>query len=247
METNAVLITGANGGLGTAFVDEFSKNGWDIIAHARVENTEFSKKIESISKKYNNKIIPVFFDMCDSVAMKDEISKLIKAKIPINTLVNNAGVGYRALFNMTKIETVREVFNINFFAQLELTQLLLKYLAKHENPSVINISSIASINLSIGEMSYATSKVALNAFTQILAAEYKFHKVRINAITPGLINNGISESVLSKEAFDKTIEMSAMKRMAQASEIAKVAVFLASDNASYVNGEIIKVDGGKYI
>ena len=139
-----VFITGANGGIGRALVKEFSKAGYDIIAHAR--NLEFQEFLDNISTKYGNTITTAIFDMRDSEAMKQSVNQIIKSRIPITTLVNNAAISHLALFQMTTMQTIRDVFNVNFFAQVELTQLLFRYMSKQNNPNIINISSITGFD-----------------------------------------------------------------------------------------------------
>lgn len=237
-----VFITGANGGIGRALVEEFSKAGYDIIAHAR--NLEFQEFLDNISTKYGNTITTAIFDMRDSEAMKQSVNQIIKSRIPITTLVNNAAISHLALFQMTTMQTIRDVFNVNFFAQVELTQLLFRYMSKQNNPNIINISSITGFDLEAGNVAYGVSKAALIAFNKTLAAEVNISKIRVNCIAPGMTESKMSNSLISA-ARNKMIEDSAMKREAKAEEIAKVAVFLASDNASFINGETIRVDGGR--
>ena len=236
-----VFITGANGGIGRALVEEFSKAGYDIIAHAR--NLEFQEFLDNISTKYGNTITTAIFDMRDSETMKQSVNQIIKSRIPITTLVNNAAIGHRKLFSMTSISQIREVFEINFFAQLELTQLFLRYISKQENSSIINISSIDGLDLFAGTCAYGSSKAALIAFTKSLASEYRFHNTRINTIAPGITEAKMA-GFLKENIAEKVLEKSAMKRKAKADEIAKIAVFLASEDASFMNGQVIRSDGG---
>lgn len=236
-----VFITGANGGIGRALVEEFSKAGYDIIAHAR--NLEFQEFLDNISTKYGNTITTAIFDMRDSEAMKQSVNQIIKSKIPITTLINNAATIHHGFFKMTSIAKIKEIFEINFFSQLELMQLLLKYISRHQNASIINISSTDGIELFAGNCAYGVSKAALIAFSKTLAAEYKINNVRINTIAPGITEAKMA-NILSDEIVKDVLKKSAMPRKAKVEEVAKVAVFLASSDASFLNGQTIRVDGG---
>lgn len=243
LKGKTVLITGTNRGIGKATVEEFAKNGADIIAHARKETPEFLDFLREISEKYSIKIHPVFFDMTDTEAMKNTVRQIIADKIPVDVLVNSAGVAHGGLFQMTSMTKIKEVFEINFFSHLQLTQLLLRWMIKNGGGSVINIASISGMDLLAGNCAYGVSKAALIAFTKTLAAECGANGVRVNAISPGLTDTDMGDQ-MKPENGNKMIEVCAMNRKAHPEEISKVAIFLASEEASFVNGQILRVDGG---
>lgn len=237
------LITGTARGLGKAFVEEFAKNGANVIAHARKETPEFMRMIAEVSQKYGVSVTPVFFDMTDAKAMKNAVRKIIADKTSVDILVNNAGVAHGGLFQMTAMSKIREVFEINLFSHMTLTQLLLRYMIKRGGGSVINIASISGMDLLAGNCAYGVSKAALIAFTQTLAAECGTNGIRVNAIAPSLVSTQMA-GLMEEKAGKAMLAASAMKRFAEPAEIAKIAVFLASDNASFINGQTIRADGG---
>lgn len=243
LKGKTALITGTNRGIGKAMVEEFAKNGADVIAHARKETPEFMRMIADVSQKYGVSVTPVFFDMTDAEAMKNAVRKIIADKTPVDILVNSAGVAHGGLFQMTAMSKIREVFEINFFAHLQLTQLFLRYMIKRGGGSIINVASISGMDLLEGNCAYGVSKAALIAFTKTLAAECGANGVRVNAVSPGLTDTDMGDQ-MKPENGNKMIEVCAMKRKARPEEIAKVAVFLASEEASFVNGQILRVDGG---
>lgn len=238
------FITGTNRGLGKAFVEEFTRCGANVIAHARRESDEFRAWCSELAAKSGVAVTPVFFDMTDSAAMKESVRQLIAAKVPVNVLVNSAGIAHGGFFQMTPMAKIREVMEVNLFAQMELTQALLRYMMRNKPAAIVNMSSLLGLDLPAGECAYGVSKAALAAFTKTLAAETGALGVRVNAIAPGLVNTEMAQ-LMEKSAEARMIAESAMKRKGTPEEVAKLAAFLASDESSYLNGQIIKIDGGR--
>lgn len=244
LKGKTAFITGTNRGIGKEMVEEFAKNGADIIAHARKETPEFLTFLKEISEKYGVKTHPVFFDMTDAEAMQNTVRQVIADKIPVDVLVNSAGVAHGGLFQMTSMTKIREVFEINFFAHLQLIQLLLRYIIKRGKGSIINFGSVLGLDLPEGSCAYGVSKAALIAFTKTLAAECGQYGVRVNAVAPGLIDTDMAKQ-MEKHAEEKMLEECAMKRLGKPEEIANTVIFLASDASSFINGQVLRVDGGK--
>lgn len=238
------FITGTNRGLGRAFVEEFAKNGASVIAHARKETPEFVAACADLAARHGVEIDPIFFDMTDSAAMKTAVRALVSARKPVHILVNNAGIAHGGFFQMTSMDTIRRVFDVNLFGHMELTQLLLRWMGKCGGGSIVNIASIAGLDLKVGNCAYGVSKAALIAFTKTLASECAPMGIRANAVCPGLVATDMGAQ-MEEKAGQEMIFRSAMKRLARPEEIARVAVFLASQDASFLNGQTISVDGGR--
>lgn len=242
LKGKTAFITGTNRGLGRAYLEEFARNGANVIAHSRKSTPEFLELCDSIAVKYGVDVLPVFFDMTDSVAMKDTVRSLVTAKKQVHILVNNAGVPHGGFFAMTSMAKIREVFDVNLFSVMELTQQLLRYIVRCGGGSIINVSSAFGLDLDAGNSAYGVSKAAIAAFTKVLAAECGVNGVRVNAVAPGLITTDIT-GYMDEKVHRGMIEGCAMKRDGKVEEVARVVVFLASDAASFVNGEIIRIDG----
>lgn len=238
------IITGANRGIGKATLEIFAKNGANIWACSRRENDEFSKFIESIKKIYNVNVYPVYFDLNNEEEIKQAAKKIVASKKKIDILVNNAGIAYNALFNMTSINNLKEVFQINFFSQVLLTQIISRIMIKQKSGSIINIASVGGIEANKGYLAYGSSKAAVIWETRCLAKELGIYNIRVNAIAPGLVNTDMGY-IKSDEEIKKVINRTPLNRMADIDEITKAILFLASDDASYINGEILKIDGGR--
>lgn len=236
------FITGSNRGIGKAIVEKFAQNGADIIAHARTHTEAFEDFLADLSRQYGVSTRPAYFDMTDYDAMRQAVRALIRDKRPVHVLVNNAGVAHGGFFQMTPVAKIREIFEVNFFAQLELTQMLLRYMGKCGGGSIVNMASTFGMDLLKGNCAYGTSKAALIAFTKTLAAEYPETNVRVNAVAPTVTDTDMIRQ-LDEKVERSLLQRCAMSRKATTGEVANAVVYLASDKASFVNGQTLRVDG----
>ena len=239
-----VLVTGANRGIGRAIAEMFAQSGADLILHSRSQTAAFAEDMLALAARYRVAVAYVAFDMTDTSAMKVAIDAILPPGRKIDVLVNNAGIAHGGLFQMTPVSVVRSVFDVNFFAQIELTQLIVRRMSRQKAGAIVNIGSIAGLNLTAGNVAYGVSKAALMAFTQTLASEVGPMGVRVNAVAPGLVDTEMATQ-MEKKAGTEMIQNGAMKRLATVEEISKVVLFLASDAASFVNGQVIPVNGGR--
>jgi 3-oxoacyl-[acyl-carrier protein] reductase len=243
-DRGAALVTGAAGGIGLAIVDKLAQNGSDVFAHARLKSVEFESKLQFISDKYSVNVCPVYFDITDEEEMKSSLAQVLSPKVMLNVLVNNAGVAHGGLFQMTKVSDIRSVFEVNFFSHLNLTQLVLRRMLRNDSGSIVNISSIAGLTLRAGNSAYGASKAALIAWTKTLAVELGTSGIRVNAVAPGLTETYMAE-LMTPSARDEMLAASAMKRKGTPQEIASAVAYLVSSESSFVNGQILRVDGGE--
>lgn len=214
-----------------------------IIAHSRSENQLFDEFIDYIKKEYSVPVLPIYFDMTDTSAMKEAIKQLHSQKVSIDVLVNNAGVASVSMFGQTPISKIKDVFDINLFAQMELTQMVLRLMTRQRSGSIINISSVTALIMSEGQIAYATSKSALITWTRNLAAEYGRYGIRVNSLSLGLMNTDMKAGLNDDEVKyfkDRTV----LQRIGEPEDAAKAVKFLASDDSSFVTGQNIRVDGG---
>ena len=189
-------------------------------------------------------MLTLVFDVRDREKAKKCINGLPLDWQKIDVLVNNAGiVPENRLFNMSSPEEMRRVFDVNFFATMKLTQLVTKIMIRQKFGSIVNIISISAIDGEPAQVEYVSSKAALMGATKKLASELGNFNIRVNAVAPGVINAGVSEFMaleLKKNIANRNI----MKRLGEPNEIANVVMFLASDLASYMTSQVIRVDGG---
>lgn len=243
MKSKNALITGTNRGIGMALLKKFAQNGYNILAHSRSRSAEFENEIATISRQNNVWIKPIYFDLCNFDDMKETFKQIYKEKLTLDVLVNNAGVAFVDLFQLTPMSKIREVFEVNVFAVMQLTQLALKIMIKQNSGSIINFASIGGIDAYPAHCAYGASKAAIIGFTKSLSTELVQYKIRVNAVAPGATDTEMI-NLFEKKSGGNLFKNSAMKRKATPDEIANVVAFLASDEASFINGQIIRIDGG---
>ncbi len=238
------VITGCNRGIGKALLEVFAKNGANVWACVRKPDVDFTEYIKGLVAEIGVKIKPVYFDLQDSEQIKEGVKTIRSAKEPIDILVNNAGVIHTSLFQMTSIDKMREMFELNLFSQMLLTQQISKIMMRQKSGSIINLSSSAAIEANEGRTAYAASKSALITSTQVLSKELAGCGIRVNAIAPGLTQTDMMVESTPEDILANTLQRISMKRVGRPEEIANTALFLASDLSSYMTGQVLRVDGG---
>ena len=238
------IITGARRGIGRATVETFASFGANVWACARKQDDTFEEDMRLIAGKYSVSIWPVYFDVTDEAQIKQAVQTIRKQKMTIDALVNMAGiVEDSTTFQMTSIDKMKHLFDTNFFAVTLLTQYISRLMARQNGGSIVNIASIAGLDGEPAQYEYATSKAAIVGATKHLARELAANNIRVNAVAPGMIETEMGAKIednLRSHMLNKVI----MGRMGKPDEIANVVAFLASDYASYMTGQIIRVDGG---
>lgn len=237
-----VLITGGSSGIGKETVYKFAKNGYDVIFTYN-KSKEMSKIIEKdIISSYN---VNIYSTKCDISLENDvkSLSNFVKEKTKkIDVLVNNAGIAIDNLFEEKTVEEFKKVIDTNLVG----TFSVIKYLGNliNDGGSIINISSTNAIDsYYIESIDYDASKIGIISLTHNLA-KYYAPKIRVNCICPGWVDTLMNKD-LSKEQKDSENKKILLNRFAKPSEIANVIYFIASEDGSYINDAIIKVDGGR--
>ena len=238
-----VMITGCNRGIGREAVRLFAENGNNLICCIRKENSDFEQFISDLRSRYGVKIDTLYFDMSDESAIKNTLQPLLKENRQIDVLINNAGVATGGLLQMTSMTQLREVFQINFFSQVLITQMISKLMMRQKSGVIINMGSVAGLDSFAGYTAYGSSKAAVMSFTRTIARELASYNIRVNAIAPGLTDTNMANQMEGK-AYQEMVNRSAMNRLGKPEEIAQLMVYLASDDASFVNGQVIRIDGG---
>lgn len=241
MNDKTVLVTGSNKGIGFATLKKLSNSGAKIFACVRKIDDNF---LNALSKFENKNIIPIEFDLNDKEQIKKAIDTIKSKAEFIDMLVNNAATIDTALFQMTTDKKIKDIFEINFFSQLYFTQQVVKIMLKKKSGSIVFVSSTSSVDGDFGRGSYASSKSAINSISKVMSRELGNFNIRVNSIAPGLTNTDMAINNTKKEVIDEVISKTSLNRIAKPEEIAKVISFLLSDDASYITGQTIRVDGG---
>lgn len=240
------VVTGSSGGIGREILTKLASNGANIWACCRSEKIEFNEFVKKLEDENGVKIRRVYFDLSNEEEIKKGLKIILSESEKIDILVNNAGmVSKNALFQMTSIGTMKNVFEVNFFSQMLITQYILKKMLKQKNGSIVNIASIAGIDGKPGQMEYGASKAALISATKTLANELSIYGIRVNAVAPGVTETSMIDG-MDMELLKTSVDRTMMKRVGKPEEIAEVVSFLASEKASYITGQILRVDGGIY-
>jgi len=242
LEGKVALITGASRGIGRSIAIEMAKAGACVAINYKSDEAGAKETLKLI-RDANRYGIMVKADVSEYEKARYAIDKTVSQLGKIDILVNNAGIGHVGLFIDTDITLWNKIINTNLIGAMNCCHNALKYMLPRQSGNIINISSIWGKNSASCESVYAASKGGLDAFTKSLAKELASSGIRINAIAPGVIETNMN-SWLSDE--DKTMLMSNIpaKRFGSCSEVAATAIFLASEAASYITGQIIYVDGG---
>ena len=240
------IITGSNRGIGAVLLEELTGKGYNVWACARKPYPVFEARIKELAEKYGVWIKPVYFELSNEEEIKAGIKSIMSDKRPIDLLVNNAGMPFGGLMTMTPIAKLREVFEVNYFSQILMMQLVSRAMMRQKSGCIINMASVGGIETNPGYLAYGSSKAALIWATKCTAKELGPYGIRVNAIAPGFTDTSMGH-FNKEEELSKMIEKTSLRRMATPEEIAKGVVYLASDDASFVTGHVLVIDGGRSV
>lgn len=240
------IITGARSGIGLAILHLFAKNGCNCWAIVHRDDNEWVAKIRDLEHEYGVWIKPIYIDLSISNSIKIGVKQILQDKLPIDILINAAGiVSPNRLFSMTKMEDIRRVMEVNFFSVMELSQLVCRVMMRQHKGNIINIASISAWGMDTSQIEYAASKAAIVIATKKMARELGTYGIRVNGVAPGLTETKML-SELSSDAIELIKKGSALNRFGSPEEIAELCLFLASNQAQFITGETIRIDGGGY-
>lgn len=240
LKGKTALITGANGGIGKKIVDLFLKNNANVICLIRKSDKKFNNYIK---KKLPKKVTIIESDLTDENNLRKNITKIFSKIKKLDILVNNAGVASGSIIEMTSQKNLKQIFDINFFSQIRLTQLVLKYLKISKKSSIINVGSITAKIADRGTLAYGCSKVALMHATKIMANEFSNYQIRVNGICPNATNTKMLKK-MDPKSKNNLISRSFMKKACEPIDVANLILYLSSKKSEYINGQVIFLDGG---
>jgi len=234
------LVTGASGSLGRAIAMRLARDGLHVIVHANRHLDAAIALADEITAA-GGSAASVAFDVTDRAATHAACAKLLEAA-PIQVLVNNAGTHDDAAFPALREAQWHDVIAVSVDGFFNVTQPLSLPMIRTRWGRIINLSSVAALTGNRGQVNYAAAKGALNSATKALSLELASRGVTVNAVAPGIIDSGMAaQAGFDKATIDRLVPC---KRAGRADEVAALVAFLASDDAGYISGQIISINGG---
>lgn len=237
-----MFVTGSSRGIGRAIAYKFAKNNYKIVLNCVKNKKEMINTLNEI-KKFNKNVMALQGDVSDYDVCKDMFLQIEKKMGKVDILINNAGISYIGLFNEMKQKKWQEIIGTNIEGIFNTSHIALENMIKKKDGIIINISSIWGDIGASCEAVYSATKGAINSFTKALAKELAPSKIRINAVSCGVIDTDMN-SFLSEDELKKIVEDIPYMRTGKASEVANLVFYLASDFSTYLTGQVIKLDGG---
>ncbi|XP_071960948.1 3-oxoacyl-[acyl-carrier-protein] reductase FabG-like [Antedon mediterranea] len=245
----AALITGASSGIGAATAKEFALRGCSVSLIGRNQsNLEATARVCQEAGLSPDQVLILQGDMCK----EDDVERFVKSTLDhfgrLDILVNNAGIAAKNTLETSTMETFDQVFNLNVRSVVQITNLLVPSLIKSKG-SIINVSSVCGTRAVPNMIVYNMSKSALDQFTRVTALELAPKGVRVNSVNPGSIDTPLHEKIGKDitKVRELATKIHPLGRIGESDDVAKSIVFLASDDASFVTGSFMPIDGGRYL
>lgn len=236
------FITGATRGIGRQIAITLAENGYSIALNYRNENNEL-KQTKCEIENAGAKCLTIKGDVSNFNSCEEMAKKVIDTFGEINVLVNNAGITKDMLLIKMKNEDFEDVINVNLIGTYNVTKSIIQYMIKQKEGRIINISSVVGLCGNAGQTNYSASKAGIIGFTKSLAKEVGSRNILVNAVAPGFIQTNMTD-VLKEDVKEEIKKSIPLKRMGTTKDVANVVKFLASQESSYITGQVIQVDGG---
>lgn len=239
-----VLITGASSGIGEAVVKLFASHGYDVVIHYYNGEDRAYSIAKEINKNYQVRTICIKANVSDEEDVMNMVERIKNEFGRIDVLVNNAGIAIDSDFSLKDGDSFRRILDVNLIGPFLVSKYVSNYMKEQGKGAIVNVGSTNGIDSYYPySMDYDASKAGLHILTKDLAVELA-PNIRVNAIAPGWVKTPMNDE-LDDEFINLELKRIALERFAEVEEIAKVIYFLASEEASYVNGAIIVADGGR--
>ena len=244
LENKVALITGAGRGIGAAIALKLAGEGADIILnYANAASLEETKSVQQEIENLGRRAISICADVANFEVVNKMVDDAVKEFGKIDILVNNAGINRDNLLIRMKEEDWDAVLNVDLKGVFNVTKSVLKYMMKARYGRIVSISSVVGIAGNVGQANYAAAKAGILGFTKSVAKEFASRNITANAIAPGFIKTVMTEK-LSAEVTAEALKKIPLARLGEAEDIAKGVLFLVSDDANYITGQTLHIDGG---
>ena len=232
------LVTGASGALGEAIAERLGRDGVHVVAHAN-GRVDAARAVAERIVAAGGSAEAVAFNVTDADAARAACEQLL-ASGPIQIVVNNAGVHDDAVFAGMRAEQWHRVIDVSLHGFFNVTQPLVLPMLRTRWGRIVNVSSVAALTGNRGQVNYAAAKGAINSATKALALELASRGVTVNAVAPGIVDAGMAKETFDRETIERLVPM---KRAGRPSEVAALVSFLVSDDAAYISGQIVAING----
>lgn len=240
MNEKVVLVTGSSKGIGKATIKEFASKGYNVIINYNNSEKEAIELRKDVENEYKIRALAIKTDVSNELQVKNMIEQIINEFGHIDVLVNNAGIVYDRSFEEITIDEFKKTLEVNVIGAFITSREVSKFMKKG---TIVNVSSTSGTKvLSPENLDYNVSKLGLQCLTKDLAIQFK-PNIRVNAIAIGWADTDMNKD-LPKDYIDSEKSKIHLGRFGEPSEIAKTIYFLANEESSYINGEIITIDGG---
>ena len=236
------LVTGAGRGIGKTIAVKLAESGLDI---AIADMNPFSDDVLREIEEYGTKCLAFQLDVTDVESVDSVVKKIIDETGGIHVLVNNAGITQDNLFMRMKPEQWSQVIDVNLNGVFHVTKAVIRTMVKQHSGRIINISSVVGFSGNPGQVNYSSTKSGLIGFTKSLSREVGTRGITVNAVAPGFINTAMTQA-LNENQQQAILSQIPLGRMGEAKDIANAVAFLASEEASYITGIVLHVNGGMY-
>lgn len=238
-----VLISGGSRGLGLSLVDKFLKHGCRVATFSRSKTAEIEERESRHGQNQGGRFLWFQADGAEENDVRDAVRAVVKAWSRIDILINNAGTGSDGLLALQRMTDIDRLLDINLRSAILLTQLCSKSMIRNGSGSIVNISSVNSVRGHSGVSVYSATKAALDGLTRSLARELGPRNIRVNSVAPGYFESAMVGE-LSEDAKRRIQRRTPLGRLADPKEIAETVYFLASQQGSFITGQVLVVDGG---
>ena len=242
LKDKVAIVTGASKGIGKAIAINFVKQGAKVVINYRSDDKGAEEVLKIIEDNGGTAILHKG-DVSQFSIAEELINFCVEKFSRIDILVNNAGITKDTLLLRMKEQDFDDVINVNLVGTFNMTKNTISYMMKARQGRIINISSVVGIAGNAGQTNYSASKAGIIGFTKSLAKEVASRNILVNAVAPGFIQTSMTD-VLKDDIKENIAKSIPLKRMGTAKDVANVVKFLASDDSSYITGQVINVDGG---